>query len=67
MSTGNESFKLNDGAIILLTTSIYVDRNGKVFGDKIKPNEIINFWYHSIGQPNDPVIKKAIDWIYEKN
>jgi len=67
LSTGNEIFKLSDGAIILLTTSIYVDRNGNVFGDKIRPDEIINFWYQSIGQPNDPVVKKAIDWIYGKN
>ncbi len=66
LSTGNEIFKLSDGAIILLTTSIYVDRNGNVFGDKIKPDEIIDYGYQTIGQPNDPAIKKAIDWINKK-
>jgi carboxyl-terminal processing protease len=65
LSTGNAGFKLSDGSMILLTTSIYADRQGNVFGNKINPDEIIKFSYQSMGQPNDPVIKRVMDWIYE--
>lgn len=66
LSTGNENFTLSDGSMILLTTSIYADRKGIVFGGEIKPNEVVNFSYQSIAKPNDIVIKKAIEWINEK-
>jgi C-terminal processing protease CtpA/Prc len=65
LSTGNANYTLSDGSMILLTGSIYADREGNVFGGKIKPDEIINFSYQSIGQPYDYVIKKAMDWINE--
>jgi C-terminal processing protease CtpA/Prc len=65
LSTGNADFELSDGSMILLTTSIYADRKGNVFGKKIIPDETIEFLYQSIGKPNDPVIKRAMDWIYE--
>ena len=67
LSTGNANFKLSDGSMILLTTSIYADRQGNVFGGKINPDKIIKFSYESIDLPNDPVLKKAMDWIYEGN
>ena len=66
LSTGNENFKLSDGSMIFLTTSIYADRNGNAFGGKIIPDEFINFSYNSLGQSDDQVIDKAIAWIYEK-
>jgi hypothetical protein len=51
--------------MIFLTGSIYADRLGNVFGEKIDPNEIIPFSYYEIGQPNDSVIEKAKEWINE--
>ena len=66
LSTGNANFKLSDGSMILLTTSIYADRKGIVFGGEIRPDEIVNFSYQSIGKPNDIVIKKAMEWINGK-
>lgn len=66
LSTANQSFNLSDGSMLLLTTSIYADRKGIVFGAKIKPDEIIKFEYNSIGKQNDLVIQKAIEWINEK-
>jgi C-terminal processing protease CtpA/Prc len=65
LSTGNLSIKLSDGSMLILTTSIFADREGTIFGKSIEPNENIGFSYQSIGQPNDLVIKKAMDWIYE--
>lgn len=65
LSTGNANYTLSDGSMILLTRSIYADRKGNIFGGKIEPDEIIIFSNQSTGSPNDPVIKKAIDWINE--
>jgi len=66
LSTGNENFTLSDGSMILLTTSIYADRKGIVFGGEIQPDEIVNFSYQSIGKQNDIAIEKAMEWISGK-
>ncbi len=66
LSTGNVNFKLSDGSMILLTTSIYADRHENIFGNEIIPDEIISFSYESIGEPNDLVIKRAINWMSQK-
>ena len=65
-STGNANFKLSDGSMILLTTSFFADRQENILGQEISPSEEISFNYESIGQLNDPVIKKAMDWINAK-
>ncbi|NRD19000.1 S41 family peptidase [Winogradskyella eckloniae] len=66
VSTGNQNFDLSDGSMILLTTSIYADRKGIIFGAEIEPDEIVEFDYNSIGKQSDLVIQKAIEWINEK-
>jgi len=66
LTTGNAQFKLRDGSIIFLTTSIYADREGIVFGGKINPDETINAPYIAVGLNGDPVIKRAIEWIYKQ-
>jgi hypothetical protein len=51
--------------MLVLTETICVDRDGNIFGKRIEPDEKIRFSYQSIEQPNDPVIEKAINWIFE--
>jgi len=41
LTTGNKSFVLSDKAILLLTTSIYADRNKTIYGKSVTPDEII--------------------------
>jgi C-terminal processing protease CtpA/Prc len=67
VSTGNQNFNLSDGSMLILTTSIYADRKGRVFGTEIEPDETVEFKYNSIGKKSDLVIQKAIEWINEKN
>ncbi len=67
LSTGNATYKLSDGSMILLTTSIYADRLGNLYGKEIRPDEFIKFSYQKVGKPGDPVIKSALDWIYKSN
>ena len=38
VSTGNAQFKLEDGALIFLTTSVMIDRNGKEYGEAVRPD-----------------------------
>ena len=65
LSTGNRGFKLSDGSMIILTTAIFLDREGNIFGKSIEPDEKIIFSNYEIGQPYDPVIKRAKEWIIE--
>jgi carboxyl-terminal processing protease len=65
LSTGNVNYRLSDGSMIFLTSSIYADREGNVFGKQIEPDEMITFSYHEIGQSTDAVINRAMEWINE--
>ena len=67
LSSGNAPYMLSDGSMILLTTSIYADRLGNLYGKKIRPDKYIKFSYQEVGKPDDPVIKNALDWIYNSN
>ena len=40
-STGNRILRLSDGAAVLLTTTVYGDRNKVPFGDTLEPDEIV--------------------------
>jgi C-terminal processing protease CtpA/Prc len=66
LSTGNTNYQLSDGSMILLTTSIYADRQGNLYGGKIVPDSLVIFSYDAIGTNNDQVIKAALDWIYKQ-
>ncbi|WP_435138236.1 S41 family peptidase [Formosa sp. A9] len=67
LTTGNTQFDLSDGSAIFLTTSIYADRKGVVFGGKINPDELLTEPSVFTELHEDPVIKRATEWIYEKH
>lgn len=65
LSTGNSDYLLSDGSMILLTTSIYADRNGNAYGGKIQPDVLV---YSDIGKTDvedESIVKQAIKWISE--
>ena len=41
LSTDNQGIPLSDGALIILTTSVYADRMGQTYGDRIYPDELV--------------------------
>jgi C-terminal processing protease CtpA/Prc len=43
LSSANELFQLSDGAMIVLTTSVDMDRTGKIYGGKIEPDVQVGF------------------------
>lgn len=61
LSTSNQEFRLRDGAMLVLTTSIYADREGEVYGGKIQPDEVIGAGLNS--GKMDLVIESAKQWL----
>lgn len=55
VSTGNDIFELSDGAKLVLTTSVFVDRNKKIYGKQVEP-DIYSY------QPK----KDAVEWLLNK-
>ncbi len=41
LSTGNRTIRLSDGATMMLTVSVFVDRDGNVYGSRITPDEVV--------------------------
>jgi hypothetical protein len=54
LSTANQSFRLNDGATLNLTTAVMADRSKTRYGDAVTPDEVVQA--HA-------VIPRAIDWL----
>lgn len=52
LTTGNASYELSDGAMLMLTTTNFLDRNKKVYGDVIEPDRFTS----------EP-IRDAMSWI----
>jgi carboxyl-terminal processing protease len=61
VSTANQNYPLRDGAQILLTVSIYADRERTLYGAKIIPDEQI--LGGAEGDQNDPVVEAAKRWL----
>ena len=55
LSTGNRRFELSDGAILVLTSSIFADRNRNVYGLPVEPDTVCK-----------NARKYAVQWISQK-
>lgn len=63
LSTGNRTVKLSDGATLVVTTTVFSDRNGKRYGGKIEPDEPVAAGPKGASLTDDPVVKAAIAWL----
>lgn len=62
VSTANLGIKLSDGAMIFITTSKFADRTGKVYGEKIAPDELVDA--PALSDPGkDLVVRAATGWL----
>lgn len=61
-STSNETIALPDGGTLLLTTAVFADRSGKVFGGKVAPDVVVPA---GDGDASDPVLAAAQAWLVE--
>jgi carboxyl-terminal processing protease len=62
-STGNQSFPLTDRAVINLTTSVFADRTGQTYGDRIYPDEIVDDVRQFTFLMDEAIPQPAIDWL----
>jgi carboxyl-terminal processing protease len=65
LSTGNGNFRLSDGSMIFLTSSIDADRRENAYGGRVKPDYYIPFEYYEINTDRDKLPSSAIEWIYQ--
>jgi len=63
VSTANDVYTLSDGAMLVLTVSTMADRNGNLYGNKIKPNEIVLGPFKENPLDNDTVVNVAVNWL----
>ncbi len=66
LSTSNASIRLSDGAMILLTTSVFADRTGETYGGVIEPDEPINELPEGTPLTADRVVLRAMAWLAEQ-
>ncbi len=67
VSTSNEGFPLSDGANIVLTTGVDVDKNGIKYFSGIEPDEVFQSEKEPLSYDNDPLIKLALNWFGNQN
>jgi C-terminal processing protease CtpA/Prc len=60
LSTANHTFALADGSLLAITTSVFADRTGRVYGGPIEPDQPIN---GETVEGTDAVIAAALAWI----
>lgn len=63
VSTSNEGFLLSDGANIVLTTGVGMDKNGRKYFSGIAPDVEAAGGETVLPADEDPVIKAALAWI----
>jgi carboxyl-terminal processing protease len=59
LTTGNDMFELSDGALIFLTTDVFMDRTGKVYGAAVEPDQPI------IAGFSKAIPDEVIEWLQE--
>ena len=64
--TSVEKFPLSDGANLLLTVGVYVDRAGNQYPEGLLPDEAIAIVNRNPREGEDPLIHAALGWIGEQ-
>jgi carboxyl-terminal processing protease len=61
--TGNSQHRLSDGAELYLTQGVGVDRTGRTYQTRIRPDQPVAPDWTRYGTPTDPVIQAATSWL----
>ena len=61
--TGNTQYRLPDGAEPYLTGGVGVDRAGRTYETRIRPDQPVATDWTRYGTPADPVLKAATAWL----
>jgi carboxyl-terminal processing protease len=60
---GNTTVSLADGALLVLTVTVYADRNGTRYDQVIPPDEAVAIDWTRFGAADDPVVSAACRWL----
>jgi len=60
---GNTTVALADGALLVLTVTVYADRDGTRYDQVIRPDEAVAIDWTRFGTAEDPVIAAASRWL----
>jgi C-terminal processing protease CtpA/Prc len=63
LSTGNGGFPLSDGAVIVLTTVVFADRTGQMYGERIYPDEVVDDVRKFSAIMDEAIPQPALDWL----
>jgi C-terminal processing protease CtpA/Prc len=63
LSSSNEGFELSDGANLVITVGLDVDRTGRSYADQVLPDETIEG--PAGAQDEDLQLARALDWVVE--
>jgi len=66
ITSSTEKFALSDGAIIILTVGVYVDRSGAEYPEGVAADEAIQSGIKIPRAGEDPVIHAALGWVAEQ-
>lgn len=61
LASANTSTPLPSGAMLVLTTAVDADRNGKKYGYEVYPDEMIGL--PKAGATSDPQVDRAVSWL----
>ena len=62
-STANKGFALRDGANIVLTTGVSVDRTGVEYGGAVAPDEQVLIGESKVPPNDDPAVRAGLKWL----
>jgi carboxyl-terminal processing protease len=63
LSTGNATFRLSDGASLVLCESLEADRNHRIYPDGVEPDVVLPEPALLPMEEDDPVIRTAEQWL----
>lgn len=63
LSTSNSTIRLDDGALLILTTAVFTDRTGRRYGGPIPPDEQLPSGDDDGGVAQDVVVQRALQWL----
>jgi C-terminal processing protease CtpA/Prc len=61
-STGNDTFRLSDGAVMVLTGVVMADRTGQAYGERIPPDEEVDERLDAMIE-DEAIPQRAVDWL----
>lgn len=65
-TSGNDGFRLADGAILVVSIAFPQDRSGVLYDGKVQPDRVVANEWSYFGSAQDPLLIKATDWLKQQ-